>query len=72
MKEAVRQDHELGLFNDPVKDGLKVVLGYPPHDRGYKTTRNTQLDPQIRVSDIFKYGFPAPPTEPFKSPANAV
>ena len=41
-----------------------MLLGYPSHSRGYKRTRNTTLDPPIRVVNVFKTSFPAPPNEP--------
>ena len=69
VQEAHRQDPKMGRHRDATLDGLGLLLGYPPHSRGYKRTRGTALDPPIRVLDVRKRLFPAPPSEPERFPA---
>lgn len=69
VQEARRQDPELRTSPDATMAGLHLLLNYPPHSRGYRLTRNTNLDPPIRVVDVFKKPFPAPPDMPERFPA---
>ena len=41
VQEAHRQDPKMGRHRDATLDGLGLLLGYPPHSRGYKRTRAT-------------------------------
>ena len=59
VQEANRQDPQRPKCPwDATLDGLHLLLGYPSHDCGFKRTRNTSLDPPIRVVNVFKKPFP--------------